>query len=313
MPRSQVGSTHPTFRDFQINLARGLMNKRRVISILPSLSLAAIGGFLLTGQSAIAQTVTEWDYAIDAFNDSVSGLQIGGGEYEFFGLGFKEEGNNIFIALNANMPITGASAPLAEDKVISWGDLFFNFSGNDFSTASNQESLYAIRFAASNNSKAQNLGVYRNVKATSVTAINSGFSSLSDYNATVQNALKTPSLADLPADTAYFNQSEPVLNAIANGKFVTDIQFLDSTQLSQLGLNFHQFDAKGTETIGFSFDKKALPTGEFIANIFAECANDGMVLQGEVKPVPEPFSLAGSLVGLGLLGYRQWRQRKQRS
>ena len=283
----------------------------RMINVLPTLSLVAFGGFLLAGQAASAKEATEWDYAIDSFNDGVNGFQVGGNAYEFFGMAFKAEEDNLFIALNANLPLTGANAFSAQDGVVSWGDLFFNFSGNNFSTASTQGSLYAIRFAQSNNSNALNLGVYRNVRATSVTSINSGFSSLSSYNNHVQNAGKTPSLADLPANTPYFNQTEPVLNVIDKGNFVTGISFLDSIQLSKLGLNFNQFDAQGSQTIGFSFDSKALPDGEFIANIFAECANDGMVLLGETKSVPEPFSVLGALVGVILMGYRQWSKRNQ--
>jgi hypothetical protein len=282
-----------------------------MMNVLPTLSLAAFGGFLLAGKAASAQTAAGWDYAIDSFNDGVNGAQVGGNVYEFFGMASKEEGDNLFIALNANMPLTGANAPLAQDGVISWGDLFFNFSGNNFSTASTKGSLYAIRFAQSNNSNVPTLGVYRHVTATSVTAINSGFPSLSSYNNYVQSAGKTPSLADLPANTSYFNQTGPVLNAIDTGNFVTGISFLNSTQLSQLGLNFNQFDAKGSETIGFSFERNALPAGKFVANIFAECANDSMVLLGETKSVPEPLPLLGSLVGMGLIGFRHWSKRNQ--
>lgn len=283
----------------------------RMINVLPTLSLAAFSGFLLAGQAAIAQTAAGWDYAIDSFNDGVNGSQVGGSAYEFFGMAFKEEGDNLFIAVNANLPLTGANAPFALDGVVSWGDLFFNFSGNDFSLASTQGSLYAIRFAQSNNSNVPTLGVYRNVTATSVTSINSGFSSLSSYNNYVQSAGKTPSLADLPANTSYFNQTGPVLNAIETGNFVTDINFLDSTQLNQLGLNFNQFGATGSQTIGFSFDRTALPAGNFLANIFAECANDGMVLLGETQSVPEPLTLLGSLVGAGLIGFHHRNKRNQ--
>lgn len=284
---------------------------RRMKNVLPALSLVAFGGILLAAQAASAQTTSGWDYAIDSFNDGVNGYQVGGTAYEFFGMAFKEEGDNLFIALNGNMPVTGVNAPSALDGVISWGDLFFNFSGNNFNIASTQGRLYAIRFAQTNNSNAPTLGVYRNVTATSVTSINSGFSSLSSYNTYVQTAGKIPSLADLPANTSYFNQTQPVLNAISTGNFVTSINFLDSTQLSNLGLNFNQFGATGSQTIGFSFDKNALPAGNFIANIFAECANDGMVLLGETQSVPEPFSVLGALVGVGLMGYRQWSKRNQ--
>ena len=287
------------------------MKTRRIVHGLSALCLGIVSGLIFPRQSAFGQIASEWKYAIDSFDDSVNGVQVGGSAYEFFGMAFKDEGDNLFIALNANLPLTGANAPFALDGIVSWGDLFFNFSGNDFSIASTQESLYAVRFAHSNNSNVPTLGVYRNVTATSVTSINSGFASLSSYNNYVQSAGKTPSLADLPANTSYFNQTQPVLNAIATGTFVTGINFSDATQLNQLGLNFNQFGATGSQTIGFSFDRKALPAGNLIANIFAECANDGMVLLGETKSVPEPFSVLGCLVGVGLIGYRKWSKRNQ--
>jgi hypothetical protein len=107
------------------------------------------------------------------------------------------------------MPLEGIAANNAQDGVISWGDLFFIFSGDNFNTASSSSSLYAIRFAQSNNSNAPTLGVYNNVTAISVTLTNSGFNNLTDYNQYVQSADGTPSLADLPANTSYLKYPIP--------------------------------------------------------------------------------------------------------
>lgn len=287
------------------------MKNKQIASALSTLGLAC-GCFLAIGQPARADI----NYIIDSFKDGLNQGVVGSNsKYEFYGMAIVEDGNNIIVALNSNMPLTGVNNSKAQDGVVSWGDFFFNFSGNNFNTASSNGSLYAIRFADTNNSGVSTLGVYSNVTAKSVTSINDGYSSLSRYNAAVQVADGTPSLAQLPADTSYFNQTAPVLNVINTGNFVTDINMLSSAQLSGLGLNFGQLGAIGSQTIGFSFDKTALPAGDFLANIFAECANDGIVIAGKnersSEPVPEPLTILGSIAGVGLILRRQRSKGKQ--
>lgn len=289
------------------------MKIKQLTSVLSTLGLAC-GCLLAMGQPARADI----NYGIDSINDGYNNGVIGeDSSYEFYGMAIMEDGDNIVVALNANMSLAGVEAPAAEDGIISWGDLFFNMSNDNFNTASNNSSLYAIRFAQSNNSGVSTLGVYSNVTAQSVTSINSGFSSLSSYNTAVENVGGTPSLAQFSADTPYFDQTAPVQNVINTGTFVTGINMLSSTQLSGLGFDFQQFGATGRETIGFSFDKTVLPAGDFIANIFAECANDGMIIAGRIEhssePVPEPLSILGSIAGVGLILRRQRSKRQQAS
>lgn len=289
------------------------MKIKQLSSVLGTLGLAC-GCVLSMGQSARADI----NYTIDSPNDGYNSGVVGeNSSYEFYGMAIVEDGDNIIVALNANMPLAGVDAPAAQDGIISWGDLFFNISNDNFNTASNNGSLYAIRFAQSNNSGAPTLGVYGNVTAQSVTSINSGFSSLSSYNTAVQQVGGIPSLAQLPADTSYFNQTAPVQNVINTGTFLTGINMLSSSQLSGFGFDFSQFGASGSQTIGFSFDKRVLPAGDFIANIFAECANDGMVIAGKLEnssePVPEPLSILGSIAGVGLILRRQKGKGKQAS
>jgi hypothetical protein len=45
-----------------------------------------------------------------------------------------------------------------------------------------------------------------------------------------------------------------------------------------------------------------MPSGNYIANFFAECANDAIAIQGSLEAVPEPSTWFGTLVGLSFLG-----------
>lgn len=274
---------------------------------------------LFTGKSVIAQTVNGWDYTIDSFNDGYDGFnfipdRVGqNSSYEIDGLAFKEDGNNIIIALNGNMSLDGDPATDAQRGNVNWGDLFFNFSGDNFNTASNSSNLYAIRFSQQNDSNASTPGVYRNVQAKSVTSSNYGFPDLNYYSSRVQSAGGTVTYGDLSADTSYFDHTSPVLNVIDtyDPNFFAPISFLTSDEISNSGLNFSQYGATGSQTIAFSFDRTALPVGDFIANIFAECANDGIALRGKTEEVPEPLTILGSIAGIGYIWQRQRSQRNQ--
>ena len=258
---------------------------------------------ILPVENALAGTLHNgWNYAIDSFSDGVSGPIIGpAGAFEFYGMAIKQAGDTLVLALNANLPITGTPDPLAQNGSISWGDLFFNFSGNDFKTASDAKELFAVRFAANNDSGVSDLGVYGNVTAKNVTQTNVGFINLQQYDNTVINGGGTPSLADLASNDPYleYTGNWNILNSINTGTKLGNINFLDNASLTAQGLDFAHFSAAGSQTIGFSFDRDLLPAGSFVAHILAECANDGMALQGEFK-VPEPSVLLG-LLSIGVL------------
>ena len=264
--------------------------------------LAMIG---LQQPKATAATLSNgWNYAIDSFNDGVTGPQIGGGEFEFYGIAVKETSDTAFIAINSNLSLAGYADSAVQRGNINYGDLFFNFSGQNFNTANANGSLFGIRFADGNDSGVATTGVYSNVTAKNVTKTNSGFLNLSQYNITVESHGGTPSMGDLAATDPYFEQTGnwTVLNSIASGTKVGEIDFLTPENLSALGLNFSQFNAVGSQTIGFSFNKSAMPSGSYVANLFAECANDAIAIKGEFEAVPEPSTWFGTLVGLSFLG-----------
>jgi hypothetical protein len=259
-------------------------------------------------KAVVAATLSDgWNYTIDSFNDGVTGSQIGGGEFEFYGIAIKETSDTAFIAINSNLSLGGYADPFAQRGNINYGDLFFNFSGQNFNTANANGSLFGIRFAEGNDSGLATTGVYSNVTAKNVTEINSGFSSLSTYNTRVKSASGTPSMGDLSATDPYFEQNGTVFNSIATGTKVGEINFLTPAALSAIGLNFGQFNAKGSQTIGFSFNKSAMPSGSYIANLFAECANDAIAIKSSFtkessEPVPEPSTMFGTLAGFSILG-----------
>lgn len=111
-------------------------------------------------------------------------------------------------------------------------------------------------------------------------------------------------MGDLAATDPYFQQTgnSTILNSIATGTKIGEINFLTPATLSVLGLNFAQFNAVGSQTIGFSFNKSSMPSGNYIANFFAECANDAIAIQGSFEAVPEPSTWFGTLVGVSFLG-----------
>ncbi|NJK67163.1 MAG: PEP-CTERM sorting domain-containing protein [Microcoleus sp. CSU_2_2] len=261
--------------------------------------------FAVQQQKATAAVLYNgWNYAIDSFSDGVTGAQIGGGEFEFYGIAVKETSNTAFIAINSNLSLAGSANPLSQRGNINYGDLFFNFSGQNFNTANANSSLFAVRFAEENDSSVPTTGVYSNVTAKNVARSNSGFMNLNQYNTMVASSGGTPSMGDLAATDPYFEQTGnwTVLNSIATGTKVGEINFLNLATLTAIGLDFSQFNAVGSQTIGFSFDKSSMPSGSYVANFFAECANDAIALQGSFEAVPEPSTLFGTFVGFSILG-----------
>lgn len=271
-------------------------------------------------QANAGQLHNGWNYAIDSFKDGADGNIIGTkSDYEFYGMAVKEDtqSNSIFVAINANLPITGTQANAAQDKHIGWGDLIFNFSGQNLQTANASGSLFGIRFAPNSDSGVGSVGVYDNVKLQSVTKTNSGFANLTDHAKHITKQGGTASMGDLAYNDPYFagqtSGSHTVLNSIKTGNLLGGINLIND--FTGLGLDFGNFSTIGKHTFGFSFDKSLMPVGEFVATLFAECANDGMALAGEFTvaavpgdsdvSVPEPGSLIGLMaMGLAFAGSR---------
>ena len=196
-------------------------------------------------------TSSSWHYSLDSNFDGVAGNALGT-SYEIFGMAFREYSEEIWVVINSNMPLSGYASGSATNGSISYGDLFFDLDGFDFASASTNKTLFAVRFAASNDSSAPSLGVYKNVQAKSVTSINQGFASLSAYKQRVTSLGGTPSFGDLPSNQAYYT-SALSLNEIASGEYVGPIEFLTDVELAAAGYSGASY--AGTQTIAFRFKK----------------------------------------------------------
>jgi hypothetical protein len=235
-----------------------------------------------------------WLYSFDSPLDGVAGTQVGGNGYEIYGSAIKETEDSIWVVLNSNMPLTGLDGTAAEDGNIGWGDWFLNLSGQDFTTASNSGNLFGVRFAGTNDSLAPSIGLYSNVTATSVTGVNDGFSTLTDY----ENRVLTYgcpdgsclNYGDLSIDTTYFDRTQS-LNAIGSGTYLSEITYLTLQELQDGGYDSSQF--AGSQTVAFKFDKSTL------------CAAGA-----PCQSVPESSSVLG-LVVVGILGLRSILRRNQ--
>lgn len=226
-----------------------------------------------------------WQYAIDSERDGLRGETVGVTESEIYGMAVRETEEEIWVAIAANMPITGYADPSALDGNIGWGDLFFNLdaANTNFGAASDTGSLYAIRFAGANDSGAPEVGVYGNVTAKSVTDINSGFGSLDEFNQAVEDSGGTPSLGDLDSLPSYY-QAHLNFTSIDYGELKGEIRDISDESLTQSGYDASQLS--GEYTIAFSFEK---------APVWRDAPP-------KRKGVPEPSSAVGlALLGLGLI------------
>lgn len=236
----------------------------------------------------------EWEYVADAPNDStfavtytniaIGGVDINGeskneyGVFEIFGMAVKQDRDTVYVAFNTNMPIGGVFDKRADDGHIGWGDVIFNFGGNN----------YGVHFAA-NQAGVPSVGLYKDINTTDVTSENFGWNHLQRYRKYLADHGVTASLGDLPADTTYFSQTDNnIPMVITSGTEVEGANFemMDADALADMGLDFESNipDSSGKYTIGFKFDRTEDMVGEFTAHVFIECINDGMAFVGDLKP-----------------------------
>jgi hypothetical protein len=282
-------------------------------------TVAALAMAIGQQQAQAGQLSSGWTYSYDAIGDG-SGENLTDTKYDIRGTAMSVQNDKLIIALTGGMPITGNSYGGAADGNVGWGDLFFNFTGKKFNDAEGQ--LFGVRFAATNDSPVST-GVYSNVKTTSLTSVNSGYSSLNHYYTAENgryNKQNTQGSALVTAADAesYYGASGPIQTSINSGTKVGEIsQFFNANELGALGLNFGS--ATGSQTFGFSFDRALLPSGSFLANLFLECGNDGVAIAATVpeptspdtsKKVPEPSTL-GAILLTSLVSLRYGKKRKQ--
>jgi hypothetical protein len=285
---------------------------------------------ITTKQTAIAGTLTlGWDYTEDADrNDSLGGIE----KFELYGMAVKDDwaANTIWVAITANLPVIGhdtgpfldgnPNLPISNGNM-GWGDLFFDFSGkNSYQDANDSRSLFGIRFAPNNDSKAPEIGVYSNVNATSVVTENAGWWNLDNHNYGLNNRTgREAGMGDLAWNAPYYGiyttpttfdrSANHIPNIIASGNKIGDITMVGDAELAAAGFALGVFPNSGKHTIGFKFDKSLLPIGSYTATLIEECNNDALAAIGATA-VPEPSSILATLLGFGTFGV--WRKRKQK-
>lgn len=272
--------------------------------------VAATAIFLGLGQFPLQAATIQ--YTADSFSDGVTGSVVGGADstFELYGVGYAQSGTTLYIGLSTNLPIGGSPDPLVAGGTVAWGDLFLNFSDQPLAAAVPAGVVYGVRFDVANESSAPQLGLYRVQQTGSVTPINNGFASLADYQQVVTDAGGVASLGDIALDGRYLSTTDLPQNVISQGELLsTDVSFIEDFSSVGFAADFGLGDAlaeTGSYSYGFSVDTSELPTGNFIAHLLAECANDGIAFIGEIFGQPDPDSSPESVpepgLGLALLG-----------
>ena len=274
-------------------------------------------------QANAGTIVNGWNYAVDSFNDGVTGGL--GGKYEIYGLGIKQVGNEVIVGIDTRLPIEGSNS-LFSDNHIAWGDMFFNFGGGKMSEGNGD--FLAVRFADNNDAGVSETGVYINASGQFV---DNGFNSVAAHNDYVNGNGGSASNGDRASNDSYFDAS---YNVIQSGTKVGDIALLDEAALTGYGFNLN--DVPGTagnpesdtfagrpnssngvsyfserQSYGFKFELPPGMVGEFVAHLAQECFNDTVAITGEFiaesTDVPEPSLLLGlaGIAGLGLVRRRR--------
>jgi hypothetical protein len=269
-------------------------------------AVVVAGALAMTGQAAQAGTLHNgWNYSIDSFNDGTEGGTIGqNSKFEFYGMAYKQIGNQVVFAINSNLAKTGYNSRGAAGGNIGYGDLMLDFTGQGNLNRANG-GLQAVNFAPNDGNRST--GVYDGVTATSVATANQGYYSTNYHTSTVRRLGGNASYGEIASNTSYMDGDKAALNLIQSGTRTGGIT--EIADFSSMGLDFGHFNATGTQTFGFSIDKSLLKKGSFVASLFAECGNDGLVLTGAI--VPEPSAMIG-LTAVGLMaGASQLRKRRR--
>ncbi len=276
--------------------------KRLTSTLLSTLAAAATVAAIAPTASAYSLTGTHdgWTYMQDSADDSTGG----GGIFEIFGMAYKQEGNTLSFALNADIGIEGHDWRHAKDKNIGWGDLVLTFGDVE----------YGVHFAGTNDSGVSETGLYSDITRQDVTKNNHGWSRFSSYANYV--GAESTHFGD-ERDVAHFaNRAKRQSgNSLASGTHEGDITMLGSSELLDFGAAFGG-DETGDYTFGFSFEMTEAMTGEFVAELWLECINDSIALDGIVASkttshpvgVPEPTAMLG-LLGATAFGGTRLRRR----
>lgn len=302
------------------------LNLKTVLTV----AAATVSTVLVAGQSVQAggfKTLnTDWNIVQDSFNDGTTDGIVGStSDYEMFGMAAKVEDGQAYFAINGNLGVAG------KDN-ITYGDLFFNFSGDSFKDASAAAELFGVRFAPNDAALEGGTGLYQNVSAKSVTSTNYGHEGFSSYVDQVENHHDdtTPGVAAGTHGTAGFGDlttaeaqkyltalgdgyedgDHSIQNVIKTGDKVAEDGFAMLSADELAGLDFGTGNIAKAKTFGFRFDAAKLPEGKALITLLHECFNDAIAMKANFEgtdgfgvEVPEPTSIVSlALIGLALAG-----------
>lgn len=287
---------------------------------------ALIGSTIAGATIAIAapanagQMHNGWNYSIDSFRDGYTRSSL-----NYKGMALTETEDQFIFALSSDLNYDEGLMGMTH------GDLFLNFSGEKFHTASENQNLFAVKFASNNNTSVAS-GLYQDVVAGTIAGSN--WDSLMGYyagaNIVGSNSFGSD-LSDPNSVYDYFysldtstanNSNTPLYNGIQSGTKIGDVSLLDIAALEALGLDlaFPSFNAE--DVFGIAINKSLFADifspGEFelMAHVTMEYG-DGVALKGSInipeaetpsesetppQDVPEPATFLGlSAVGLAFL------------
>ncbi len=292
--------------------------------------LISLGALAVSMPAQAGTLINGWHYANDdqLYDGSggVSGdaLFSGTSRYDFYGFGFKQVGQELFVGINTSY-LAGANGTINN---VGYGDLFLDFGYDNGSTfKSAQGSLLGVRFAF--NDSAVGNGVYTGVTGKSVASTNSGYAKLKTYNDKVKadndnKNLSDPNsrFGDLAWNNAYFadytkSDSVAVPNVIASGTKYNDgnVRALSAAVLGDFKFPTNVNLASSNKHIfGFAFTLPEEIRGmSFLATLGFECTNDTISGYVPKRPVPVPPAIAGVLVAGAVGGWRIKRKQQAKA
>jgi len=306
--------------------------KKSLLQKIVSAAIISLGAIAVSLPAQAGSLINDWEYARDDYNYDGSGS--GGfnvnSRYDFYGMGFKRVGNEMFVGISTTY-VAGASGTTTG---VGYGDLFLDFNygkpNNSFSAA--QGALVGIRFAPNDTNTGN--GVFTEVKGKSVASTNNGYgpkyNNLKGYNDLVKSnnsgqdshfgdlAWIDPNKAPNAPENLYFADYRSGANSIPNvidtGKYANgSVRTLSAGELASFAsipVNI-TYDANKKTVFGFAFTlPEELRGNAFLATLGFECSND--TISGYVpKAVPVPPAIAGIIAAGAFGGWRAARRKKQ--
>jgi hypothetical protein len=307
--------------------------KNSFVRKIASALLISLGALGVSVPAQAATFINGWQYANDdQVYDGSNGSQYGrSSQYDFYGFGFKQVGQELYVGINTSYKLGGSSTPANTNNSsrvlagVGYGDLFLDFGynpngGRSFNAAQGKANLLGVKFAPNDSTKTVN-GVYTGVAGKSVAGTNQGYTNLNSYNNAVKAdadnaafANKNSNFGDLAWGNTYFGNNPA--NVINTGTLANNsVRSLSTADLAaQLFPTTVKIDAQYKNIFGFAFTLPEEFRGmSFLATLGFECSNDTISGYIPTRPVPVPPAIAGILVAGAIGGWRIKRKQQAKA